>query len=66
MEAKELREKSIKQLQEVLKKTRSELNSYKVDLIQEKEKDVSKIRKLKKDCARILTVINEKGTKENA
>jgi ribosomal protein L29 len=66
MEAKELREKSIKQLQKLLKKTREDMQSYKVDLIQEKEKDISKIRKFKKDCARILTVLNEKRSKQNA
>ncbi len=66
MHADGLRKKSIKQLQKLLEDTKKELEKYKIDLIKEKENDVQKIKLLKKDCARILTVINEKRGEENA
>lgn len=66
MLARELRKKKIEDLRVLEKETKDKIEKAKLDLIQEKETNLQKIRDLKKDCARILTVINEKRRKENA
>lgn len=64
--AKDLREKTIKQLEKQKRETKEKLAKLKIDVIQEKETNLQKIRELKKDYAKILTVINEKRREKNA
>lgn len=66
MDVKQLRKKRIEELRELAKETKSKLSQQRAAFIQDKESDLSKIRNLKKDCARILTVLNEKRRKKNA
>lgn len=60
MKVSEIREKSEKELKELLEKTRKELQKIVSDVLQKKEKNVTKARLFKKDIARIQTIINEK------
>jgi large subunit ribosomal protein L29 len=60
MKVKELREKSNNELQKILKEEREKLRKLRFDLVAGKIKNVREIRKVKKEIARILTVLNEK------
>ncbi len=60
MDLKELRKQSIEELKATLKAKESEAQEAVMDLLKEKEKNVSKVRFLKKDIARIKTIINER------
>ena len=60
LEAKDLREKGIKELQELLKKTRKELMTILFQISAGGQKDRSLAGKKRKDIARIFTVLNEK------
>lgn len=60
MKVSEIREKSEKELKELLDKTRKDLQKLVSDVLQKKEKNVTKARLFKKDIARIQTIINEK------
>lgn len=63
MKAEELRKKSKKELEKILKEKRNHLLKLKVDLSLGKLKNVKEISKIKKDIARILTVLKEKVSK---
>lgn len=60
MEYKELKNKSEKDLQEMLSENREELRSLRFEASENQLKNVKKIYKIRKDIARILTFINSK------
>lgn len=60
MKAKELKQKNKKELQKLLQEDREKLRQLKFDLSAGKVKNVRGIRKIKKDIARILTVLCQK------
>lgn len=60
MKAKELRERSVKQLQELLFEKRKRLEKLNLDLVLGKLKNYKEINQTKKDIARILTILKEK------
>lgn len=57
MKIKELRQKSEAELQNLLDKSRDRLIQFKFNVSLGKEKNVKEARTLRKDIARILTVI---------
>ncbi len=65
MKASELRKKSERELQEELFKKREELRLLRFNLASGKVKNIREIRAVKKDIARILTVLNERRNKQN-
>lgn len=58
--AKELKQKSKKELQRLWQEDREKLRQLRFDLSAGKVKNVREIRKIKKDIARILTVLCQK------
>jgi len=60
MKFSEIKDKSIEELNELLKEKRMELGELRFKLSNQKLKDVKKIRIAKKEIARILTAINYK------
>jgi len=60
MRAKEIRQKTIEDLRKLEKELREKLRGLRFDLASGKVKNVREIREIKKDIARILTVIREK------
>lgn len=60
MKAQELRNKSEEELHSLLQQEREKLRQLRFDLVAGKVKNIREIRAIKKDIARILTVINEK------
>ena len=60
MKAKELRQKTIKELQELLQERRKRLAQLRFELSLKKLKNVREIREVKKDIARILTLLKIK------
>jgi len=60
MKAKELREKDIEELKNLLGKQREKLLKTRFQLAMGRLKNVREIRKIKKDIARILTILSEK------
>lgn len=60
MKAKELLKKSKSELQRLLFETREKLREMRFNLASGKVKNIKEIRALKKDIARILTVLNQK------
>lgn len=63
MKAKELRNKKPEELMELLAESRRKLTELKFSLASGKVKNVRIIKNLKKDIARILTVLNEMNFK---
>jgi large subunit ribosomal protein L29 len=57
MEITELRQKSKAELQKILQDNRERLRQLRFDLAAGKVKNVREIRKIKKDIARILTIL---------
>lgn len=57
MKAKEIREKSREELEKNLRELRNKLTKIKFDIAAKQMKNHREIRKVKKDIARILTVI---------
>ena len=60
MKIKEIKQKSEKDLQRDLIEIREKLRALKFDLSAGKVKNVREIRAIKKDIAKILTVLNSK------
>ena len=60
MKAKEIRQKSKKELERLVLENREKLRQLKFDLSAGKVKNVREIRKIKKDIARILTILCQK------
>lgn len=66
MKAQELRNKSEEELHSLLQQKREALKQLRFDLVAGKVKNLREIRAIKKDIARILTIINEnRKTKGN-
>jgi len=61
MKPKEVRSKSIDVLRELLKEKRERLRDLRFSLAGGKVKNVREIREIKRDIARILTIIKEKA-----
>ena len=62
----DLKNKNIKDLKEELTKLEKDLQKVVSDILQKKEKNVKKASFLRKDIARIKTVLNEKLKEEKA
>ena len=60
MKPQELRQKSKKELQKLLSEKREKLRSLRFDLVSGKVKNVREIREVKKDIARVLTILKVK------
>jgi ribosomal protein L29 len=60
----ELRKKSVEDLEGELSKVRKDLQKTVSEILQKKEKNIKKASVLKKDIARIRTLINEKLKEE--
>jgi len=58
MKIKELKQKTIKEMHDLLKENREKLRVFRFDMKAGKVKNVKTISKLKKDIARILTILN--------
>ena len=65
MEIKELRQKSKEELGKLLKDIRERQRSLRFDLVTGKVKNVREIRQIKKDIARILTILGNLCPKNN-
>ena len=61
----ELRQKTENELRRLLQENRERLRSLRFDLASGKIKNVREIRKIKKDIAKTLTLLNEQRTKNN-
>ena len=61
MKPKEVRSKSIDVLRELLKEKRERLRDLRFSLAGGKVKNVREIREIKRDIAKILTIIKEKA-----
>ena len=59
MKSTELRQKSKSELQKLLQDLPEKLRQLRFDLVSGKVKNVREIREIKKDIAKILTIINE-------
>ncbi len=64
MKAVELRKKEKEELEKILDEKRKELQNLKFDLALGKLKNYKKIKETKKDIARILTILRERGIKK--
>jgi large subunit ribosomal protein L29 len=62
---KELRQKSIDELKNIVSEKREKLRQLRFDLAAGKVKNVREIRKIRRDIARILTVLKEKSSENN-
>lgn len=60
MKAIDLRKQTISELQGLLAEKRERLGELRFNLVSGKVKNIREIRHLKKDIARILTVLNQK------
>jgi large subunit ribosomal protein L29 len=65
MKIKELRQKKVADLHKLLKSNREELRSLRFSIGSEQEKNVRKIRDVKKNIAKILTLLNTKSEVES-
>lgn len=61
MKPAELRQKSKTELDKLLQDNREKLRQLKFDLVSGKIKNIREIRKIKRNIARILTLLNEQG-----
>ncbi len=61
MKTKELKQKSKDELQKFLQNLREKLRQLRFDLVSGKVKNVREIRQIKKDIARILTMLCQKN-----
>lgn len=64
MKIKELRQKTEKELKELLDQNRYKLGQLKFDLSSKKLKNVSQIKELRKEIARILTILKYKNNEQ--
>ena len=61
MKMKELKDKTQESLEKLLQEKREKLRQLRFELSQDKLKNVSEIKNIKKNIARILTIINLKS-----
>lgn len=66
LEVKKLREKDIDELQKLLKKTREQLKDSTVKVLHGKSKNTSEQKYIRRDIARIMTVLNDKNNVESS
>jgi len=66
MKSEQLRKKSKKVLERNSQKKREKLRALRFDLASGKVKNVKEVRAVKKDIARILTILKEIGNKKQA
>jgi len=59
MMSKELRNLSTQELEKMISEKKSEISEFSKKLIKGSEKNVKKVSLLKKDLARMLTILNE-------
>lgn len=64
MEAKELRKKTQSELNETLRELDRERQKVAKEILQNKEKNVKKLVAIRKDIARVKTVLNQRDTTE--
>lgn len=64
MKMKELREKNEKEISKLLARARENLRDLRFKVSQKQLKNIREIRKIKKNIARILTIIKEKQQNE--
>lgn len=57
---KEIKEKSASELHDLLKKCREEMRALRFSVAAKQEKNIRNLRTIKKNIARILTVLKEK------
>jgi len=60
MEIKELRKKTEEELLKLLKVQREQMRDFRFSIAAKQHKDVRDLRQIKKDIARLLTVLKEK------
>ncbi|PIP23661.1 MAG: 50S ribosomal protein L29 [Candidatus Nealsonbacteria bacterium CG_4_10_14_0_2_um_filter_38_17] len=60
----ELRQKTEAELQKMVSENRKKMGQFRLDLASGKVKDIREIRNIKKDIARILTIIKEQKKTE--
>lgn len=60
MKLHEIRQKNESELNELIRKTRSDIENIAKDVLQQKEKNVKKVGFLRKDIARMKTILREK------
>lgn len=60
MKIRELRRKTEKELRDLLNEDRRKLGRLRFDVASKKVKDVRQIRTLRRDAAKILTILNER------
>ena len=60
MKAKEIREKGIEELKKILSEKRGEAGDFRFEISSKQKKDHRDYRNIKKDIARIMTIIGEK------
>lgn len=65
MKIKELRQKTEKELRDLLNENRQKLGQLKFELASKKLKDVNEPKKLRRSIARILTILNDKKDVKN-
>lgn len=63
---KQLHSKTEEELKVILKDTVDALNKAKMDLVAHKLKNTTKLRELKDDIARILTIMNKEDNAKNS
>lgn len=61
MRTKELRQKTEKEMKQMLQTLREKARQLRFDLSSGKVKNVKELREVKKDIAKILTILNEKN-----
>lgn len=59
MKIKELRGKSSAELQNLLRELRADLSNTHMKVVSNQEKQISKVQQLRRDIARILTLLND-------
>ncbi len=59
METKEIKQKSEEELKNILSKKRKDLQEVRFNISSGRVKNIKELRNLKKDIARILTILNE-------
>ena len=63
MKIRELRHKTKKELRQTLVTSRDKLRELRFNLAGGKVKNIKEVHQIKKDIAKILTLLNEKGNK---
>jgi large subunit ribosomal protein L29 len=64
MKIKELRQKKVADLHKLLKSNREELRALRFSISSEQEKNVRKMRDVRKNIAKILTLLNNENNKK--